>query len=244
MDVKKAIVLGGTKGLGAAIASQSQKRGIATVVYGSSVGQEGEDHLPAEVTRRQVDLESAESVAAADLGHGDVDYFFWVAGVFLQKRLVDTTHFELDRMTEIHFTNPLKFVQRLQQLQKRPYHFITVASCSSWRLRSDETVYCSLKAAQATFARSFAVELTRDLPGSKVLLINPGGLKTPNFWKEKPTQDLSDFLDPDLVASIIWDEISGQKKPFHEVQILRRKPAIPGSAPIVEYGPKLPEFPE
>ena len=99
-------------------------------------------------------------------------------------------------------------------------------------------MYCALKAAKAAFTRNFARELVRDLPGSKVTLINPGGLKTPNFWKNSG-QDISKFMDPNEVAKIIWNEIERQEEPFKEVNILRKS----DGGHNISYGPRIPEQP-
>jgi NAD(P)-dependent dehydrogenase (short-subunit alcohol dehydrogenase family) len=241
--MKKAIILGGTRGLGAALAHECARRGVQPIVYGSSVGSdEGEpaEPLPPGAVSHRLDLTDAASVAAFNPEEDEVGYFFWVAGVFLKKRLVDTSAFEMDRMVDIHFKAPLQILQRFQRARRRAYHLVCIASCSSWRLREDESIYCALKAAQATFTRNFTPELVRDLPGSKVLLVNPGGLKTPHFWKDVPTE-LEGFMDPSRVAAIIWNTLSAQQGAFHEMQILRRKPVVPGSDPLVEHGPKLPE---
>lgn len=235
------IILGGTKGLGLALAQESSLRDVPPVIFGRTAKDDSvKQELPQDAICQELDLTDEKSISRVDTSSLNTKYFFWVSGVFLKKRLAETSLYEIDRMIAIHLSGPLKFIQKFHKAQEAPYHFITIASCSSWRLREDEAIYCSLKSAKATFTRNFAVEMTRDLPGSKVTLINPGGLNTPNFWKETQ-QNTSGFLDPNKIAALIWDKIQMQSTDFLELQILRKKPVVVGSEPIVESGAKLPE---
>ena len=144
-------------------------------------------------------------------------------------------------MIATHFSGPVRVLQLLHlglhYTLKHPYHLITIASTSSWKIRENETLYCALKAAKAAFTRNFARELVRDLPGSKITLVNPGGIKTGLF--KGTDQDISNFMDPDLIARIIWNDVIGQTVPFQEVQIMRND----DGSPIVSYGPRVPEMP-
>ena len=235
-----AVFLGGTKGLGFELAKHASEFELIPVIYGTSATQlknNSETSKPAfyyDIDLTTYDLDNFR------VGHKPIKYLFWIAGAFLKKPLTDTSDYELTHMTNLHFINPLRVIREAIKEINAPFHLVTIASCSSWRLREDETVYCALKSAQAAFTRNVAVELIRDYPGSQVTLINPGGLKTVNFWKDY-TVDASGFLDPKKVAHIIWKIIRQQSEKFKEVQILRRKPIVAGSEPIIEYGAKAPE---
>jgi NAD(P)-dependent dehydrogenase (short-subunit alcohol dehydrogenase family) len=165
-----------------------------------------------------------------------IPYFFWVAGIHLKKPLLKATLPEMNRMIDVHFRTPMELIKGFHATRQSPYHLVVIASTSSWRLREHETIYCALKAAKAAFARNFARELAEDLPGSKVTLVNPGGLATPNFWGG---QDVSKFMDPSVVAGIIWDKVQSQKKLYRELQIMRRD----DGTPRITYGPRTPETP-
>mgnify|MGYP001611567019 CR=1 FL=1 len=171
-------------------------------------------------------------------GCDDIKYFFCVAGIFLRKPMKDVSKEERKAMIATHLDGPIEVLQQFHRHQKTPYHLVTIASTSSWRMRDNETLYCALKAAKAAFTRNFARELARDFPGSKTTLVNPGGLKTPNFW-DASGQDISAFMEPDKVAKIIWDEVAGQTTNYKELQIIRNN----DGSPKIEYGPKIPELP-
>jgi NAD(P)-dependent dehydrogenase (short-subunit alcohol dehydrogenase family) len=238
--MSRALVLGGTRGLGLELCRALADDGVVPVVYGRSAEQSQE--LPAGSVRHELDLGDPDPLPDGGVDVEDVDFFLWVAGSFLQKPLEETSDHELQAMTRLHLTGPIAFLRQFHQRRRGPYHLITIASCSAWRLRSNEAIYCALKAAKAAFTRNFANDLLATRPGSRATLVNPGGLRTPHFW-EGHGMDLGDFLDPVAVAGFIWSHARDQVRPFEEIQILRRKPVVPGAAPEITFGPRLPELP-
>jgi len=243
--VSESLILGGTKGLGLELARESSRLGILPIICGRSVYEDSvSKNFPPGAERLSLDL--ADDYPDRNLNYvrrmaeeGKTSYFFWNAGIFSRKSFTLTDEKKMDIMINIHLRGPLRAILEFHRAQKNPYHLVVIASTSSWRLRENETIYCALKAAKAAFARNFAGELARDLPGSKVTLVNPGGLKTPNFWSESG-QDISKFMEPETVAKIIWDEVRKQTEVFKEIQIIRND----DGSPRLEYGPKLPELPK
>ena len=241
---KIALILGGTKGLGLSLAWEGYRRGVQTIIAGRSVNdQKVKKSFPPGASWLVLDLASPTSVTnVAYLQSRPIDYIFWVAGVLSRMPFCHIDIGDMDRMIATHLTGPLHALRLLHislaYKQKHPYHLITIASTSSWRVRDDESVYCALKAAKAAFTRNFTRELVRDLPGSKVTLINPGGMKTENFWEESG-QDISNFMEPDAVAKIIWEQVEWQNGPFKEIQIMRNDDGTPNLWP----GPQTPELP-
>ena len=238
---KTALILGGTKGLGLSLAGEAGavRKNIWPVVLGRS----SPYNLPFKTRSIKIDLTNQASITNffQENIYSSFDYIFWNAGIFLRKPLSSYSGEELDKMISTHLLGPIQFLRLWHLLQlksKAPYHLITIASTSSWRIRENETLYCALKAAKAAFTRNFARELVRDLPGSKITLVNPGGIKTPNFWQNSG-QDISKFMDPDAVAKIIWSEVEGQRDSFKEVQIMRNDDGNPN----VSYGPRISELP-
>ena len=165
----------------------------------------------------------------------------------MRKPLTDFSDEEVDRMIATNLSGPIKLLTRIHRLMKmarplaespgQPYHLVVVASTSSYRVRDNETVYCTVKAAQAHFARNFARELDRDLPGSKVTLVNPGGIKT-NLFRHTG-QDTGRFMDPEAVAQIIWETVLVQTAPFCELNIPRHDDGTPNPS----TGQEKPESP-
>lgn len=252
-----ALILGGTKGLGRALATESLKRGITPVITGRSTDSAMEDPELQGALFRKLDLSDPGIVGSAArmyefLGRGNMaprfSHVFWNAGIFLRKPLTDCTQEEIAQMTAVHFTGPLAVLSAVHRVQKlmnpladcpgAPYHLVTIASTSSYRIREDEAVYCGLKAAKAHFTRNFAVELHRDLPGSKVTLVNPGGIATPDFWNGTG-QELSRFMDPAVLGEVIWKYVDAQGTAYSELQIPRTKDGKPNPM----FGIATPEQP-
>ncbi len=130
----------------------------------------------------------------------------------------------LEKLFEVNVISPTKIINSLVWRKKAlisPFHLVAISSSSSWKARADEAVYCGTKAYQAQFARSLGLELMRDLPGSKVTVVHPAGMKTNLFQRTKT--DTSQFMDPSGVAKMIWNEVLKQKLAIDEFHIDRVK---------------------
>ncbi len=236
--MQRSLILGGTKGLGASIARLSAEAGIQPVIVGRSKGKIAEMKL-AGGEGMIFDLsEISDSFKFAHSIPGDIEtisHIFWVVGVGQQGPMKTFSGEEMMRIFSTVFLGPFIALHSINVHRQTSYHLVVVCSATSWKIRDNELAYGSAKAAQAQAARNISRELDRDLPGSRVTLVHPGGMRTP-FW-DNTGVDTSSFLDPDKVARIIWDHITGQKQSFLEFQIHRQK----DGSPLVEYGPRLPE---
>ncbi len=249
--MNRSLIIGGTKGLGRELAVESLRRNIPTIVTGRSIHEAEADDALENADFARLDLTSPETfIRDLRCDWRDVTHVFWNAGVFLRKPLTDCTPQEIRLMTETHLTGPIAVLAAFHRLMKasrpladepgQPWHLVTVGSTSSWKVRDNEAVYCALKAAKTHLTRNFARELVRDLPGSKATLVNPGGIRTENFWGGSG-QDISGFIEPAVLARLIWDETLAQTAPYAEFQVLRH-PTAPGGY-FVERGPHAPEMP-
>ena len=240
---KTALILGGTKGLGLSLSWEAHNRQVRPIIAGRSTGDTVNETFPPSYDFLRLDLSDPESVEQqfARRSVGPVDYVFWVAGNFHRQALDKMPPEWIESMVGTHLSGPVRALElihfQLHYSLKHPYHLVTIASTSYWRIRDNESLYCALKAAKAAFTRNLALELGRDLPGSKTTLINPGGMRTALF--DGTGQDVSKFMDPDDVAKIIWDEVESQQSLFKEVQIMRDS----NGDPSVSYGPRTPELP-
>ncbi len=239
---QRSLILGGTKGLGLSLALESLHRGIAPVIVGRSLELVRRDERLKDVETCFADLEDPTWWEA--IVPYQTEFVFWVAGQGAERPLSQQSAEAIKHLVDLHLTGPISILARYLDARlsdrgagPRPLHLITIASTSSWRIRDNEAVYCTVKAGQAHFTRNIARELARDFPGSKTLLVNPGGLRTPNFWGTE--RDISGYMDTDRVAAIIWDRVLGQDVPFEELHILRDDLGTP----IPELGQKAPEAP-
>lgn len=236
------VVLGGTSGLGLEISRQLLAAKKSPLVIGRTAGS-----ITSDPTLRGAEFLALDLTAPIHRRIGTAmaigaDMFFWVAGTFHKKSFSETTGDESDRLWKTHILGPRELLRQFiaaKQHLGSPFKLVVVSSTSSWRLRDRETEYCMVQAAKATFARQIARELDQDLPGSSVLLVNPGGIRTEKFWSGQKT-DISQFMDPAVVAKVIIDALAQQQNPFEEFQIIRGELG----QPIVQRGAMPPEFPE
>ncbi|MEK7212019.1 MAG: SDR family oxidoreductase [Patescibacteria group bacterium] len=256
--MESALIIGGTGGLGRSLAHSAKARGIYAFAAGRTLNVRDPEWRDGKLTNGKfvpldiTDPASWEPYLGLIARSDDFKpaYLFWVAGIFHRGPFVAQSEDSLLVMMQTHLMGPIKFLQRFHRIMMdsklavrqlaeagRPYHLITIASTSSYRMRVDETLYCALKAAKAAFMRNFSRELARDLPGSKTMLVNPGGMKTNLFMGTG--QDTSKFMEPKAVAGIIWEEVLRQTEPFDEINILRDDEG----APRIVRGPQTPEQP-
>lgn len=238
---KSAVILTATRGLGIKLAEHSSTFEIISKTIAITKKNIGESlYLPAEKTDLVIDVGHKPNL---NMTVEPFDFLVWNTGTFLQKSFACTTEDEIDTLIDLHYRVPLKILQMLHNKQHQPYHLVVIASCSSWRMRKNEAIYCGLCAAKAAFARNFANDLSHELPGSRVTLFNPGGLRTPFFYEDKEVNDIDDYLNQDDLATFVWQTVTEQKQIFQEIQFLRNKSAATqDKKPIIEYGPRIPEI--
>jgi len=241
---RTALIIGATRGLGFALADTAVEfHDIRSIGLGRSVSADIVMQSPASyMIRCDISKPETWNEALASITVYGPGFVVWNAGIFdPEKRpFVGQPDDLIDAMIDTHLRGPMKFLRRVHRLQmtdERPYHLIVVASTSWYRLRENESLYCGLKGFKHAFALNFHGELTRDLPGSKVLLVNPGGMKTD--FLGQTGQDVSKMMDPFAVAEIVWREALAQTQSFGEINIIRE----PDGTPRLERGTMTPETP-
>ena len=236
-----ALILGGTRGLGLELARVASQRGMSIVVVGRSVHEAAvRSSLPEGARRIRVDFSDPGTTEYLQgLSFQKITHVFWVAGVFLRRSFFEMTRKEIETMTNVHLVGPTLALQRIFSFDPAPKHLVAIASTSSWRLRKEETLYCALKAAKAHLVGNLAREIRDRFPGTRITLVNPGGMRTPEFWSGSK-QDIGNFMDPSVVARLIWTDVVQQGGDFLEMNIERRGDT---SEPVVTYGPRLRESP-
>ncbi|MEK7655129.1 MAG: SDR family oxidoreductase [Patescibacteria group bacterium] len=230
---RDALFLGGTKGLGLAMAKIALVEGWQVTVAGRNpeacpIVAEGK------ATGFRVDLEDGEPTTLSRA----FDLIVWTAGAYQEGPIIGLTHGEIRSICRNHLEGPVSFLVPILQMNAnlyRPVNLVVVASSSSYRVRLNEGLYGTNKAAKAQLARTLGQELPALIPGSCVLLANPGGMATP-FWDGRD-RDVSGFMNPDAVARCIWSEMNSQDVPFKEIHVVRQG----DGTPKVEYGARIPE---
>lgn len=252
-DQKSAVFFGASRGIGRTLALEGAKRGIKPLVIARNFDpddtelNEAADRVTADVT--------------SNIGTGilsriqtlDQPYIFWMVGSYKRAPVALMESDDIDNMLATHLRAMILTLREIHVWRKSmlgladksmasqlAYTLVVIGSISSYKLSPNEAVYAMAKAGQAAFLRNYAVELERDFPGSKILLVNCARLG------DKPGEQKLDAggrrIDPGYVARRVWNLIAGEdsimNRPFTETNIDRDS-----YGPIPSYGPQLPEIP-
>ncbi|MFY9510840.1 MAG: SDR family oxidoreductase [Rubrivivax sp.] len=231
----RTIFLGGRGGLHDALSNLLEDQGDQIVSYGRYEAR-AERGLRVEIP---LDLVDAAAVERAEIE--PADRLVWIAGAFVKQAHDRLPSDVIDGMLDLHLRGPMQFLRRfLATGPGRPVQLVCAGSVSSWKAREDEALYCAMKAAQATFTRGLAREIVRDRPGSRTLIVHPGGMHVPNFFGDfVPSGRL---LDPAAVARFVVEEMQ-QQSPFSEIQVMRRETPDGGVEMNIVRAPQTPERP-
>lgn len=202
-------ILGGTKGLGRELALCALATGCHTVVTGRTIERCGlREALDSDEAKKRlclVRLDMLKDDITMSPHEAPTDIFCWVAGAGHKGPFEAMDRVTLQRLILLQLTAPTLLLQRLINTQKRvqrPLQLVVVSSTSAVRERKNEAAYGMVKAGQAQLARNLGQELPRAIPGSKVFLVYPGGMRT-GFY-EGAGVNTDRFMDPAAVAALIW----------------------------------------
>lgn len=217
MARKKALVVGGTSGLGLEIAKKLQKRNFEITIVGRK---------DPEITIKPTDFvyrDLAHVIPGASdlvkLVGKPIELFVFAAGFYQEGMISQLNDEEIMSMIHVGLTAPISILNRILKNQNTLSGFIAITSTSQWIPRLLEPVYTAVKSGLAMFARSVSL----DPAIGKTLLAAPAGMRTP-FWKDTD-RDTSQMLDPAWVAEQILISFGCQFK-FKEIHILREPPRV------------------
>ena len=244
----QALIVGGTKGLGLELTRWAASTDVTPIPTGRVMSLEMVSTMGHGIAFEQMDVTSRQSIGTtmqllrSVKWASDIRYLFYLPAIHLQGKFCEQDPEKVNELFQTTVFGLMNVVRAFHTTQTQPYHLVVVSSTASYRILSDETAYGTAKAAQAQFARDFHQELARDLPGSKTLIVHPGGMRTD--FRKRTGVDTSKLLDPMVVARFIWEEVAAQaldSSPgvsfMRELHILRG----PDGQPIVERGIKAPQ---
>jgi NAD(P)-dependent dehydrogenase (short-subunit alcohol dehydrogenase family) len=195
---KKAVVIGGTSGIGLATAKMLVDGGARVLVTGRS--QAGLDSTQKELgksgvavssdARSLTDIDALASRVKAEFGAFDL--LFVNAGFSLFAPLENTTEATFDEMFNLNAKGPFFAVQKLSPLINQGGAVVLTTSTANIKGMPMIAAYGGAKAALRSFARTFAAEL---LPrGIRVNAVSPGPTETPIIGKALPDKATADQL--------------------------------------------------
>ncbi|HVQ22907.1 MAG TPA: SDR family oxidoreductase, partial [Candidatus Saccharimonadia bacterium] len=202
MNGARLLVIGGTNGIGKAIAEAATQHGAQVAVAGSSLGLDVRDPLAVE----------SRLAAAADV-LGGLDHVVCTAGVLRVGRVSDTSAKELAEVIDVNLTGSLLVAKAAYPYLRARRGSLTVFASSSFtRGRPDYVAYSASKAAVVNMAQGLAEEWAED--GIRVNAVSPERTDTPMRRRAFPDESREGLLGADEVAlatiRLLCSDLTGQ----------------------------------
>ena len=205
-EAKRAVIIGGTSGMGLATAKMLLDGGARVLVTGRS--QAGLDSAQKELGKNAVVVSSdARSLTDIDTLASRVkaefdtfDLLFANAGFSIPAPLESVTEAVYDEMFNLNAKGPFFAVQKLAPLINRGGAVVLTTSIANVKGMPGQAAYGAAKAALRSFARVLAAEL---LPQEiRVNAVTPGPINTPILDKAFPDKDMADHIREQMTGIV------------------------------------------
>jgi NAD(P)-dependent dehydrogenase (short-subunit alcohol dehydrogenase family) len=184
MKRKKVVVLGGSSGIGKAIAERFSKEGWQVILASSDqskldaalIGLTGKDHVVRTMDIRD-DMQLQELFVYIEKKHRDFDVLINSVGVSESMPVLENHFPDWDNALQVMLYGTVKSCRLLIPLMKEGGRIIHITSIHDRRVERGNSAYGMAKAAITQFTRSLALELA-----SRGILSNtiaPGFVDTP-----------------------------------------------------------------
>ncbi len=198
----RVLVVGGTTGIGRAIAELAVEQGARAEVAGSSLGLDVRDYAAVEVRVRE---------AAAAMG--GLDHVVCTAGVLRIGPLATTDPAVLAQVVDVNLTGSLNVARAAYPFLSESHGSITFFASSSFtRGRPDYVAYSASKAAVVNMTQGLADEWAAD--GIRVNAVSPERTDTPMRRLAFPDEDRSGMMGAADVATatlrLLRSDLTGQ----------------------------------
>ena len=213
LNGKVALVTGGSRGIGFAIARALQQQGASVVITGTDDERlkAARDALGARTTTARADVREADQVEAA-VRHaieqfGAIDVLVNNAGIGIFRSVAEMSLSEWNDVIATNLTGVFHCTRAvLPQLRARGGGWIiNISSLASTNPFADAAAYCASKAALNAFSEALMQEVRHD--GIRVAYVMPGSVQT-GFSGREPGSHDSWKLAPDDVAQVVVDLIN------------------------------------
>ncbi len=187
LNGKRALITGGTSGIGLETARQFLAEGARVAVTGSNP--ETLEKARKELGEGALVLQSDASDAGAqkklaeEIGKafGQLDVLFVNAGIAVLKPVDQWDEASFDRSIAVNVKGPFFLIQALLPILANPTSIVLNTSVNAHIGMPGSTVYASSKAALISMARTLSGELISR--GIRVNAVSPGPISTPLYGK-------------------------------------------------------------
>ncbi|SEM02886.1 NAD(P)-dependent dehydrogenase, short-chain alcohol dehydrogenase family [Sphingomonas palmae] len=182
MTGKVALVVGGAKGIGFAIARRLSQEGATVLLTGRRAGEvaAAAERIGASVQGIAADAASpadlARIVAEARRLHGRIDLLVLNAGLSEPATIAEETAEHFDRHFDVNVRGALFAVQAAVPAMNNGASIVLIGSIADVMGVSPYSTYAATKAALRSYARSWAAELAPQ--GIRVNVVSPGPTDT------------------------------------------------------------------
>ena len=204
---KKAVVTGGTHGMGMAVVRALLDGGAEVLLTGRDVSPlegtlPGKAHLLSSDAARLADVDELGAVAADTLG--ELDLVFVNVGFSTLTPYQEATPEVYDRTFDVNTKGAYFTARRLAPLVRSWGSFVVTTSVAAGAGIAGMGLYSAAKAAVRSFARTYAAELAPR--GIRVNVVSPG-------YTDTPTMGVTGVPEPVLARfKAIGDEITPLKR--------------------------------
>ena len=202
LEGARLVVIGGTSGIGEAIALEARRQGATAEVDGRSLGLD---------VRDDVAVEARLAAAAGRLG--GIDHVVCTAGILRIGTVAETAAAELREVIDINLTGSLNVARAAYPYLRETRGSLTVFTSSSFtRGRPNYVAYSASKAALVNMTQGLSEEWAAD--GIRVNAVSPERADTPMRHRAFPGEARDGLLGADAVAvatlRLVRSDLTGQ----------------------------------
>lgn len=220
--IKRALVTGGTSGLGYEIAKRLSEKDIDVIILGRNEDKlnkalQGLKDLNPRVDGYSVDVSNEEQVKSFMSTCPQVDYLFNVAGKGVFGPIETITRKDIDDVLASNLIGMILVTSYLLRQNQGPLKIYNIMSTAARKGKAGESIYCAAKFG----AKGFTDALQATYKGSDVHVtgVYPGGMMT-EFWAGQD-RDVSTFMNASHVAEQIVKFIDESSTYTSEIVIER-----------------------
>ena len=200
--MKRALVVGGTNGIGLSIATQLAKRDDVEKIYIVDKASVSPDYANSKFESIQFDLTS-EDFSLFD-GFKDVDCLMITAGFGRLSLFKDIDERHITGSFSVNAVAPIRIIHHFMDRLMGREDFLcgVMVSIAGFMSSPFFAVYGATKAALKIFIESVNVELEKAGSPNRILNVSPGSIKGTAFNQGKTDLSLTEALADDIIARL------------------------------------------